>query len=401
LLQHTSISYKLIDNNISLQPAEVLYAFQLKGQVIDDHQKPLEFGTVSLRKVNPNQPVEPEKPDASPIVQQQMTGQDGLFTLSAEEGTYQLTITYLGHSLYKSELITLTADKDLGVIKVKPPNQNLQEVIIRSTQPQPLLRTEGRKLIFNLEKSITAQGTTVLEALKKAPGVMVSQDNTITLNGTNGTLVLIDGRQTYLQAEELAQLLKSMPSSGVKSIEIIKNPSAEYDAAGTGGIINIVMKKSTAQGFNGTLNNGLAFGLTLKQNTSFNLNYRKGKTNVFGSYNHNFGHFAMDYDNDRTTNGKIYLNANHDVDMRRSIGSTIGADYTIDTTKVIGFVLNANFSNGGGLIIPTTNIFDQATGQLLQSLKSESRYSAQKADRCNANFNYRYKGSNNTTSLGV
>jgi hypothetical protein len=400
LLDNTSIGFRLIDNNILLEPAKVVLAYELKAQVIDDHQKPLEFATVSLKTVNASQPGELLKRDSSTKVVQQLTGQDGSFKLSAEEGIYQLTISYLGHVIYQSEPLKLSADKDLGVITVRLPDQNLQEVVIRSTQKQLLLKTEGRKLIYNLEKSITAQGTTVLEALKKAPGVMVSQDNTIKLNGTNGTLVLIDGRQTYLQAEELAQLLKSMPSSGVKSIEIIKNPSAEYDAAGTGGIINIIMKKSTAQGFNGTINNGLAYGLTLKQNTSLNLNYRKGKTNVFGSYNHNFGHFAMDYDNDRTTGGKIYLNANHDVDMRRSIGSTIGADYTIDTTKIIGFVLNANFSNGGGLIIPTTNIFDQATGQLLQSLKSESSYPAQKTDRYNANFNYRYKGSNNTT-LGV
>ncbi|SEA51431.1 outer membrane beta-barrel protein [Pedobacter hartonius] len=397
LLLHTSISFRLIENNILLELTATQDALTLKGRVIDNHQKPLEFATVSIHKIIDSGPATAGKPDSSKqIVQQQLTGQDGSFTFSAAEGTYQLTISYLGSTLYQSEPIRLTADEDLGILNVQPVDQHLQEVVIRSTK-QPLLQTDGRKLIYNVESSITAQGTNVLEALKKAPGIIVSQDNSITLNGTNGTLVLINGRQTYLQAEELAQLLISMPSSGVKNIEIIKNPSAEYDAAGTGGIINIVLKKSAAEGFNGSVNAGVAYGKTLKQNTNLNLNYRKGKMNLFGSYNHNFGHYAMDYDNDRTTNGKIYLNANHDVDMQHRIGSTVGADYTIDTTKIIGIVFNGNFAAGGGLITPLTNIFDQPTGQLLQTLKSQSSYPIQMANRYNANLNYRYKGANSTT----
>jgi hypothetical protein len=236
-------------------------------------------------------------------------------------------------------------------------------------------------MIYNIQKSVTAQGINALEALKKTPGVIVNQDNSITLNGASAALVMINGRQTYLQAEELAQLLKSMTASDLKSIEVIKNPSAEYDASGTGGIVNLVLQKSIAEGFNGSINNGIAYGTSIKQNTNMNLNFRKGKINMFGSYNHNFGHFAMDYDNDRTTNGKVYLNANHDVDKQHRIGSTLGADYSIDTSKTIGVVVNGNFAGGGGLITPTTNIYDQATGQLLQILRSQSSYPDQMARR--------------------
>jgi len=398
LLQRTAISFRLIDKNILLELADNQNALTLKGRVIDNHQKPLEFATVSIDKIIDSGPVNAARADSSKQVgQQQLTHQDGSFSFSAAEGTYQLSISYLGSILYQSGPISLKADKDLGPLNVQLTDQHLQEVVIRSTKQQPLLQADGRKLIYNLENSITAQGTNVLEALKKAPGIIVSQDNSITLNGTNGTLVLINGRQTYLQAEELAQLLKSMPSSGVKNIEIIKNPSAEYDAAGTGGIINIVLKKSAAEGFNGSINAGVAYGKTLKQNTNLNLNYRKGKMNLFGSYNHTFGHYAMDYDNDRITNGKIYLNSNHDVDMQHRIGSTVGADYTIDTTRIIGIVLNGNFAAGGGLITPLTNIYDQPTGQLLQTLKSQSSYPSQMANRYNTNLNYRYKGANSTT----
>jgi hypothetical protein len=331
------------------------------------------------------------------VVKQELTSIDGTFAFTAVAGTYVISVSYLGTLSYQSELLKLAGSIDLGVIKIETTARSLKEVVIQSFGNKPIVKIEGRKMIYNIQKSVTAQGTNVLEALKKTPGVIVNQDNTITLNGANGALVMINGRQTYLQAAELAQLLKTMSSSDLKSIEIIRNPSAEYDASGTGGIINLVLQKSIAEGFNGSINNGVAYGQTLKQNTNMNLNFREGKVNLFGSYNHNFGHFAMDYDNDRTTNGKIYLNSNHDVDKRHSIGSTLGADYAIDTTKTIGIVMNGNFSGGGGLITPLTNIYDQPTGQLLQTLKSQSDYPDQKANRYNFNLNYRYKSINNTT----
>lgn len=331
------------------------------------------------------------------VIKQGLTAIDGTFAFTAVAGNYVVSVSYLGTLSYQSELLKLSGSLDLGIVKIETTARSLKEIVIQSSANKPLVKIEGRKMIYNIQKSITAQGTNVLEALKKTPGVIVNQDNSITLNGANGALVMINGRQTYLQAAELAQLLKTMSSSDLKSIEIIRNPSAEYDAAGTGGIINLVLQKSIAEGFNGSINNGIAYGVSLKQNTNMNLNFRKGKVNLFGSYNHNFGHFAMDYDNDRTTNGKVYLNSNHDVDKRRSIGSTIGADYAIDTTKTIGVVMNGNFSSGGGLITPLTNIYDQPTGQLLQTLKSQSDYPDQQANRYNFNLNYRYKGSKNNT----
>ncbi|RAJ32154.1 outer membrane beta-barrel family protein [Pedobacter cryoconitis] len=329
------------------------------------------------------------------VIKQSLTSADGAFTLTTDSGSYVVAASYLGALSYQSQLLQLSENMDLGVIKIEVITRSLKEIVIQSSANKPLVKIEGRKMIYNIQQSITAQGTNVLEALKKTPGVIVNQDNSITLNGANGALVMINGRQTYLQAAELAQLLKTMSSSDLKSIEVIRNPSSEYDAAGTGGIINLVLQKSIAEGFNGSINNGVAYGVTLKQNTNMNLNFRKGKVNLFGSYNHNFGHFAMDYDNDRTTNGKVYLNANHDVDKRRNIGSALGADYAIDTTKTIGIVMNGNFSSGGGLITPLTNIYDQPTGQLLQTLKSQSDYPDQKTNRYNVNLNYRYKGRKN------
>jgi hypothetical protein len=331
------------------------------------------------------------------LIEQTLSGKDGVFSFTIKAGTYVISISYMGTLSYQSDLIKLPGNTNLGILKIDITPRSLKEVVIQSSGSKPLIKIEGRKMIYNVEKSITAQGSNALEALKKTPGIIVNQDNTIMLNGASTALVTVNGRPTYLQADELAQLLKSMSASDLKSIEVIKTPSAEYDASGTGGIVNLILQKSIAEGFNGNINNGIAYGVSLKQNTNMNLNFRKGKVNAFGSYNHNFGHYAMDYDNDRTTNGKVYLNANHDVDKKHSTGSTFGLDYAIDTTKTLGIVMNANFSSGGGLITPTTNIFDEPTRALLQTLRSESSYPDQMAKRYNTNLNYRYKGSNHTS----
>ena len=360
--------------------------FYLKGLVQNTNNEVVNSATLFLKDGKTGQ-----------IVNQMASNINGTFSFAAGSGNYVISVSYLGVLSYQSDLIRLSENTDLGIIKIKTTENSLQEVIIQSSANKPMIKIEGRKMIYNVQNSITAQGSNALEALKKTPGVIVNQDNSITLNGASGALVMINGRQTYLQSEELAQLLKSMASSDLKSIEVIRNPSSEYDASGTGGIINLVLKKSIAEGFNGSINNGVAYGSTLKQNTNLSLNYRKDKFNLFANYNHNFGHYVMDYDNDRTTNGKVYLNSNHDIDKRHSVGSTIGADYAIDTTKTIGVVMNGNFSAGGGLIMPTTNIYDQSSGQLIQTLRSQSSYPEQKANRYNANLNYRYKGSNQTS----
>ncbi|MDY0903322.1 outer membrane beta-barrel family protein [Pedobacter sp. CFBP9032] len=358
----------------------------LKGKLKNENNEPVEGATLLLKDAENGQ-----------VVKQELSEADGTFSFAVSAGSYVLAVSYLGAFVYQNDQLQLSASVDLGELKIKTANLNLKEIVIQSSRNQPLIKVEGRKMIYNVQRSITAQGSTALEALKKTPGVMVKQDNSVSINGASTALVMINGRQTYLQAEELAQLLKSISASDLKSIEIIKNPSAEYDAAGTGGIVNLVLQKSTTEGFNGSINNGLAYGKTIKQNTNLNLNFRQGKLNMFGSYNHSFGHYAMDYDNDRTTNGKVYLNANHDVDKKHHIASTLGADYAIDTTKTIGVVLNGNFSAGGGLITPVTGIYDQLTGRLLQTLRSQSSYPEQMTQRYNTNLNYRYKGTDHTT----
>ncbi|OYY13195.1 MAG: hypothetical protein B7Y69_12680, partial [Sphingobacteriia bacterium 35-40-8] len=118
---------------------------------------------------------------------------------------------------------------------------------------RPFIRTLVDKTVLNIAAKPSAAGQNALELLKLAPGVVVDPNENIQMGGKNGVTVLIDNQNTQLSAQDLAQLLKSIESDNIKEIEIIANPSSKYDAAGNAGIINIILKKSLTNGFNGSL----------------------------------------------------------------------------------------------------------------------------------------------------
>ncbi|RZL12132.1 MAG: TonB-dependent receptor, partial [Pedobacter sp.] len=246
-------------------------------------------------------------------------------------------------------------------------------------------------IVFNVSKSINAQGSNALEVLGRAPGVFVGTDNSISLNGKSGATILIDGRQTYLSGREIAELLRAMPSSEIRSIEIINSPGAKYDAAGTAGMINIKTLKSNIQGFSGSLSTGFSYGIKLRSNQDVSASYRNNKFNIYGSYNHSIGHYVYKYGSDRIQEGNFYNSFTDDTDKRNRIGSRIGVDYNINKHHTIGILLNGNFIFGGGITDTRTQIGIAQSGVADQQLDAINDYYHQRTERYNMNLNYKYE----------
>jgi len=164
-------------------------------------------------------------------------------------------------------------------------SRTLQQVEV--TGRTPLIKRRHDKTIVNVEASVTNTGSTVLEMLERSPGVIVDRNGGITLNGKAGVLVMIDDKPTYLSGDDLNNLLSSMNASQVSQIELITNPSAKYDAAGSAGIINIKTRKNRNEGLNGSLTTSYGQGVYPKTNNSLVLNYRKGRVNTFLNYSFN------------------------------------------------------------------------------------------------------------------
>lgn len=359
----------------------------VKGSITDSKGNPVNNVLISLISM----------PDSS-LLTQTTAQADGHFILSTlHKGLLSYKLSKLGLRTVYGPGFSLTKDTlKLQPIVMEAMTQELSEVTIQASATS-LLQAKGNKLVYNVAGSINVQGTTAFEVIRKTPGVIIERDNSIGINGRKGVLVLINEKPSYLQGEELISYLKSLPSSSIRSIEVMNNTSAQYDAAGSGGVLNIKLNKSLKDGFNMILNNGVSYGLTLKQNTELSFNSRQGKLNVFGLYNHAFGNNAYRYGMTRIQDDKIFESPTKDTDFRKTINGMIGADYEINDKQTIGLALNTNTIFGPGITDTKTTIKDQNTNELLSTLIAQNDYYQQNANRYNTNLNYRFQDSTGTT----
>ena len=248
--------------------------------VLDDQQKPIENATVELRKA-----------DDKALIKAAITNNKGSADFNiVTAGKYTAVIISVGHATKSTQIFQIPTAQKVLTINLTTTSKSLQEVTVMSRKPF-VQRTQG-KTIVNVDAAVTNVGTSVLEVLEKSPGVMVDRNGGISLQGKSSVLVMIDDKPTYLSSTELTNMLSSMSSSQVNTIELITSPSAKYDASGNAGIINIKTKKNKQEGLNGNFITSIGQGRYLKNNNSLQLNFRKGKLNTFVnygfSYNKNF-----------------------------------------------------------------------------------------------------------------
>lgn len=212
-----------------------------------------------------------------------ITDDEGNFEIKAvPEGSNKVEIQFIGYEKITKE-IDVSRDNskhNLSTISLNESSQELEEVVVRrelSTVTQKI----DRKVI-NVGKDLTAAGVNAAELLNNVQSVSIdSQTGAISLRGNENVKILVDGRPTNVSA---AQLLQQIPSSSIKSIELITNPSAKYNPEGMSGIINIVLYKNASLGLNGSVNTGVTVGKNARYNGAVDLNYRRGKVNLFANY---------------------------------------------------------------------------------------------------------------------
>lgn len=325
----------------------------------------------------------------------------GEFSLPAK-GDVRLYVSCLGYQQYESETIAVTADTLLPAITLETDDIVIDDVVVVGEKQSPSIRTENGKLIYTPNNSSVIAGSNALELLKKTPGVFVDGENNISVGGKSGVLVILNGKQTYMQKDELVSLLKATPSSSVASVEVIHNPSAQYDAEGSGGIININMNKKRAEGLFVSLNNGLSYWNHLRENTELSLSCTKNKFSLFANYNHAFGYYDMDYGMHRIQGGKDFWSPTDDTEKRKTISGNLNMEYAIDDKQVIGGRIDVNTLFGPGETSTMTEIRDIATGNLEQTLYARNDYYGQKSNRYGGSIYYTAsprKGVNYTVDL--
>jgi len=263
---------------------------------------------------------------------------------------------------------------------------NLKGVEVKSKRP--LIQQELDKTIVNVSSMISSASSNTLEVLEKTPGVTVGLNGDISLNGRGGVLVLIDGRSTYMSAQDLANYLKTIPGASLDRIELIDNPPARYDAGGN-AVINIRLKRNRVGGFTGSLSTGFTQGRYIRGNHSLSLNYNYKKINLFSnvSYSHEKTYSRDDYETFYYDTSRVLLN-NHRIDNGKGFNATIGMDFLATKNTTYGVQVNISGNHG------TSNFNSDSrnyTYNIEDSISRGYTFSEDRRTNLSTNFNMLHK----------
>ena len=294
------------------------------GAVLDRAGQPLAFATAVLLQL----------PDSAIANSQTTTGQGGYAFGGVQPGRYCVRALLLSYRSARSAAFAV-ADAPVAVppLRMAPTATALKEVTVVGTTP--LLEQHADRTVLNVARLNTA-GETALEILKKAPGVTLDKDDNVVYRGSTGVNVMIDGKLTYMSGAALSNYLKSLPASAISQIELLPNPPASMDAAGTAGVLNIKLRRGYLPGLSGTYTLGLGRGRFEKSWAGTNLAYNAGKMRLFarldgGRYN-SFNRLTMV----RTIRDSLFSQENYWRPLLYTGTYAAGADVALSTRHNLG-----------------------------------------------------------------
>jgi outer membrane receptor protein involved in Fe transport len=339
----------------------------ITGKIIDSSShSPLEYATVTLYAKGNSTPVDGVT-----------TSSSGHFQLTnVAPGSYRLVVESISYEAVTIDNITVSERNfvvDLKNIGLAKKAKSMEAVVV--TSQAKVIDNKIDKLVFNAEKDITSQTGVATDVLKKVPQVSVDVDGNVELAGNSSIRFLINGKPSTAFGSNIADVLQAIPANQIKSIEVITNPGAKYDAEGIGGIINIILKKSTARGINGNVS--LTAG-TRMDNGSFNFNARKGKLafnaflsgNIRPTVNTPTTYTRLSTD---SLGRNVLLEQNGSGDLRRGgYQSGIGFDYTINEKNSISASFGCNHfeSKRNGVIDQSQIVAEQGTNTPVSDVES-------------------------------
>ena len=327
----------------------------IKGQLTDTLNAPIVFNAIGLLNAN----------DSS-IVKGVMTDDHGDFCFEQiKKGAYQLKISAIGYNTYYSNvfnydsLSAITLDK----ILLKAGSINLNEVSVAAQKKT--IEYKNGNVIVNIEGTALAMGNTAYTLLSRLPGVTVSEDN-ITIQGKTGVKILIDGKLQQVSGQQLINILKSMNASQIEKIEVLKKPPVKYDAAGTGGMINIKTNKLKIVGFSGSVFASHSQGYYGNPSGGFTLNYKGRKVNFFSGFTaaKEWRRMYEEFDNEFNYNGTTTTTHAQNITKEHHHSETynLGADWFINKNNSVGIKMNGAFGMGNIDNVSRTNFSDTLLG---------------------------------------
>jgi iron complex outermembrane recepter protein len=308
----------------------------IKGSVADSVNAPIPYCALALLNAAD-----------SNLVKGNITDDKGeYFFEKIKPGTYLLKFSNVGFKTSWSRVIIIDSLSQLTLPAqiLKPEGINLKEISVATFKP--VIEFKKGIVIMNVENNILTGGNTVFDLLKRIPGVSIDAQNNIMVNGKGGVRFLIDGRLQQIPVSQLVNMFMGMPAEAVSTIELIKNPPAKYDAAGTGGLINVVLKKAKLKGFSGSLSQSGSHGEYNRGGTFLSLNYKSNKFTLFSNLAFNYLQFATNnyyLRNISDTNGTFSAYSyGLQLPKRFVVYGNAGLEYELSKKTIIGLNYNNN-----------------------------------------------------------
>lgn len=255
-------------------------------------------------------------------------------------GSYLLKFFSVGYAMQYSPPLNIDSSSVISVapVMLQPAGVNLGEVSV--TAIKKVIEFKNGMTVMNVENSIMAAGNTVLDILKRIPGVTIDNKNNISISGKQGVRIMLDGRMQQLSMEQLVSMMSAMSADQLSKIEVIKNPPVKYDAEGNAGIINLVTKKVNSRGYSGSISYNPGMGQRFGNSIYATLNFKSNRLTLFSTINPMYKTFYDRYDYHKVVtykdNTTLFDHTGDHENLRKYISGKIGADYALTKKTTIG-----------------------------------------------------------------
>ena len=311
----------------------------IKGEIKASSNDTIPFAQIELINISNNETENATYAD-----------KNGVFTLIFTESDqfYFLKISALGFKTHSTD--TFQKPTNFGAIILKSSENALDAIVIDITKP--IIEKTGRGLNINIASSPLLESSNAKDILSKIPGVTMDQNGNFTLNGQRNIQVFINGKPSLVSVQQLLQQLEGTPGTDIEKIEVFNTPPARFDAEGSGGIINIIKKKSASKGFNGNVGVNTGMGKYPKSNSYFNFNYRNKKINFYGNINAIQEQFYFDQRFELNTQIDGTHHEVHNIKLpvytNQNLAASAGFDYEMDTNTTIGILISPYIGDFNG-----------------------------------------------------
>ncbi|WP_040756651.1 TonB-dependent receptor domain-containing protein [Winogradskyella psychrotolerans] len=343
---------------------------KIEGTIIEeDTNIPLEYATVVVKTKTDNK-----------IITGGITDTKGRFNIEVPIGTYIISVEYISYKTKNFPERNFDKDTDLGTISLALDVASLNEVMVVAERTTVEIKLD--KKVYNIGKDLTTAGGTVSDALNNVPSVAVDVEGAISLRGNENVRILINGKPSAMAGFGDSNILSQLPAEAIERVEVITSPSARYDAEGTAGILNIILRQKETLGFNGSVN--LTAGNPDNLGVSATLNYRKEKYNLFS----NFGWRYSDAPRTTFTDVDYYDTYDEDGQLRelefrkiiedqnvdrlsRNYNANIGMEYFLNESSSVTGSLFYNFGNDSDISTNNSDRFNDSYTLIEQTLRRE------------------------------